>query len=331
MQGEAILGLEAAARGLVRPGTPVPQPRPGRLRQGHGLLAEGFRRRTARAGGRLQRRRRPGRRRALPDEHPGIELVTRRPLRDALGHAATVAEIGPIAQAPRCADARRLRLVARRHADLAGRVAARRLRRRRPEVPRRASRHVADERQRGRLGARSARTRRAARLVPLDARLEGAVDRRRASSRSRRRSSTSTASRRVSTSCSRRASRRRFARTSALPRPAAPARARWASSCGRAARDHRGLRDRDHGARGARRRAGARPLPRALRRDDLRRPGCGQPRPHRPHGPDGALALPGRRPLGARSDARRPGRVRRGRRRRRGRAGEVSQAKPAIA
>ena len=51
--------------------------------------------------------------------------------------------------------------------------------------------------------------------------------------------------------------------------------------------------------------SGARPLPRALRRDGLGRPGRGQPRPHRAHGPDLALALPDRRALGA-SAARSP-------------------------
>ena len=65
--------------------------------------------------------------------------------------------------------------------------------------------------------------------------------------------------------------------------------------------------------------AGARPLPRALRRDDLGRAGRGQPRPHRAHGPDRALAVPDRRPLGARPHVRRPRRPGHGRRRRRGR------------
>ena len=55
-----------------------------------------------------------------------------------------------------------------------------------------------------------------------------------------------------------------------------------------------GLRDRARRPRRPDGHAGARPLPRALRRHDLRRAGRGQPRPHRAHGADGAVALPGR-------------------------------------
>src|SRR5439155_536122 len=50
-------------------------------------------------------------------------------------------------------------------------------------------------------------------------------------------------------------------------------------------------------------------------RDDLGRPGRREPRPHRAHGPDGPLALPGRRAGGARADAGRPRSNRRHRRR----------------
>ena len=54
---------------------------------------------------------------------------------------------------------------------------------------------------------------------------------------------------------------------------------------------HGSLRHGDRGARRADRHPGAVALPRALRRDDLRRAGSRQPRAHRPHGPDGAVAL----------------------------------------
>ena len=87
MQGEAVLGLEAAARGLVQPGTPGAQPRLRRLRQGHGLLAEGLRRRAARARGALQRLGRPGRGRAVPRRAPGDRPADRRPLGDAVRNA----------------------------------------------------------------------------------------------------------------------------------------------------------------------------------------------------------------------------------------------------
>ena len=70
------------------------------------------------------------------DEHPEIELVTVVHSETPSGTLRPVAEIGPIAQRARRADARRLRLVARRHPARAGRVAARRLRRRPAEVPR---------------------------------------------------------------------------------------------------------------------------------------------------------------------------------------------------
>ena len=84
-----------------------------------------------------------------------------------------------------------------------------------------------------------------------------------------------------------------------------------------------GLRDRDHRPRRPHRRAGARPLPRALRRDGLRGPGGREPRPHRPHGPVGTVAAPGRRARGARAHLRRPRCAGRDRRRARGRPGRA--------
>ncbi len=160
MQGEAVLGLEAAARGLVRPGTACLNLVSGHLRLLHGLLAARLRRRAARDRGAVQRRHRPGRGRALPrrsiprSRSSASSTRRRRPARSTRRR-------GPRArsQGARRADARRLRLVARRHAAVARRVAARRLRRRRPEVPRRPSRHVAHERERRGLGSASAPTR----------------------------------------------------------------------------------------------------------------------------------------------------------------------------
>ena len=64
------------------------------------------------------------------------------------------------------------------------------------------------------------------------------------------------------------------------------------------------------GSRGAHRRAGTRTLPRALRRHDLGRPGSGQPRADRPHGADSQLALPRRRACSCRADVRGPRRCR---------------------
>ncbi len=189
-------------------------------------------------------------------------------------------------------------------------MAPRRLRRRRPEVPRRASRHVADDGERRGLGAHSREPGRPAGLLPVDARLEGAVDRRREvpvhalGQRHLRR----------------RGGRRRAARGRAGELDRAP-RALGGGVPRRRARDgpralaaqrrgRVGLRDRDHRPRRPHRRAGARPLPRAVRRDGLRGPGGREPRPHRAHGPVGAVAAPGRRARGARSHLRRPRRAR---------------------
>ena len=125
---------------------------------------------------------------------------------------------------------------------------------------------------------------RAARLLPLDARLEGAVDRRGqvpvhalGLGALRRRG----VGRRAARGGPRGVDRAPRALGRGLPRrrPRDGPRALAAQR-----RDRRGLRDGDRGARGAHRRAGAGALPRALRRDDLRRPGRRQPRPDRAHG-----------------------------------------------
>ena len=76
MQGEAVLGLEAAARALVRPGHDRAQPRLRRVRQVVRPLARRVRRGARRGGGPL-RRGRPGAEavaRALED-HPETALV----------------------------------------------------------------------------------------------------------------------------------------------------------------------------------------------------------------------------------------------------------------
>ena len=126
-------------------------------------------------------------------------------------------------------------------------------------------------------------------VLPLDARLEGAVDRRRASSRSRRRSSTCTASRPAATcvlaegldaSIARHelAARLRGPGVRAMGLELWPRSDEVTAACVTAIAVPDGLTDVQ--VRVA--------LPRALRRDDLRRAGSGQPRPHRPHGADRA-------------------------------------------
>ena len=164
-------------------------------------------------------------------------------------------------------------------------------------MPRRASRDVADDGQRRRLGADPRQPGRSARLLPLDARLEGAVDRRRQVPVHALRRRTCTASRRAVDELLEEGLEASIERHERCCRGLPCRRARdGARALAAQRRDRRGLRDRDRGARGADGRAGAGALPRALRGDDLRRPGCRQPRPHRPHGHvDRAVALPGRR------------------------------------
>ncbi|PWU23266.1 MAG: carbon monoxide dehydrogenase [Candidatus Rokuibacteriota bacterium] len=81
------------------------------------------------------------------------------------------------------------------------------------------------------------------------------------------------------------------------------------------------MRHRDQRAGRPDRRSGSRPLPGALRRHDLGRPGGRKPGTHRSHGPDRQLALSGGRPDCPRADAGRPRRADPDRRGRRGSAG----------
>ena len=208
------------------------EPRPGRLREGHRLLAQGHGRGTARDRSAVQRRGRSGGRRALHGRTPRDRARDGRALRDSVGDVVRRRRDRPDRPRARRADDRRRRVVGRRHAARGRRVAPRRRRRRCAEVPRRPSRDDAHVRERGRLGARPRRTR--PHRAPPTCRCS--TGRRSGStatgSRSRRPSARSTASRRPSTSCSRRGSRTRSRGTSAPRRPAAPASARWGSRCG---------------------------------------------------------------------------------------------------
>ena len=130
MQGEAVLGLEAAARGLVRPGTKVLNLVQGVFGKGMGYWLKDF-------GAELHELEVPYDDAVDPadverylDEHPGIELVT-------VVHSETPSgtlcrRLGDRSDRARArrADAGRLRLVARRDAAEDRRVGARRLRRR---------------------------------------------------------------------------------------------------------------------------------------------------------------------------------------------------------
>ena len=88
MQGEAVLGLEAAARSLVRPGTKVLNLVQGIFGKGMGYWLKDF-------GAELHEIEVPYNDAVDPadverylDEHPGDRARHRRPLRDAVGHAA---------------------------------------------------------------------------------------------------------------------------------------------------------------------------------------------------------------------------------------------------
>ena len=221
-------------------GHPVPQHRLGRVRALHGLLAARLRRRAARARGAVRRLGRCRRRRSLPDRASRDRVRERRPLRDAVGHAEPGRRDRPDREGARLPDVRRLRVVARRHADLPGRVELDICVAGAQKCLGRASRHVADERERGRLGARSGRIppRRAARSCRCSTgRSSGSTAR---SSRSRRRSSTCTASRPRATIVLEQGLEA-IVRPARAGRPgdAAPACAPWGSSCGRAARRSR--------------------------------------------------------------------------------------------
>ena len=179
MQGEAILGLEAAARGLVQPGTPCLNIVSGVFGRYMGYWLRDY-------GAELHELEVPyddsvdaGDVDRYLTEHPEIEFVSVVHSETPSGTLNPVAEIGPIAKAHGCLtfvdcvssfggmpifpDEWML--------DICVAGAA--------EVPGRASRHVADERERGRLARDQGESRGAAQLVPVDARLEGAVDRRR--------------------------------------------------------------------------------------------------------------------------------------------------------
>jgi pyridoxamine--pyruvate transaminase len=99
MQGEAVLGLEAAARGLVQPGTKV-------LNLVQGVFGKGMGYWLADFGAELHELEVPYNDAVDPaaverylDEHPGIELVTVVHSETPSGTFADVAAIGPIARA----------------------------------------------------------------------------------------------------------------------------------------------------------------------------------------------------------------------------------------
>ncbi len=99
MQGEAVLGLEAAARGLVQPGTKVLNLVQGVFGKGMGYWLQDF-------GAELHELEVPYNDAVDPadverylDEHPGIEIVTAVHSETPSGTVCDVSAIGPVAQA----------------------------------------------------------------------------------------------------------------------------------------------------------------------------------------------------------------------------------------
>ena len=115
MQGEAVLGLEAAARGAGRARDALPQPRLRRLRRLVRRLAARVRRRGQRGARPLRRGARPGRRGARARRRTARSSSSRsftpRRRRGSRTRSATIGAARPRA---RRADARRRRLLARR-------------------------------------------------------------------------------------------------------------------------------------------------------------------------------------------------------------------------
>ncbi len=115
MQGEAVLGLEAAGRGLVHPGTPVLNLVSGVFGKGMGYWLKDF-------GAELHELEVPYNDSVDPadvkrylDEHPEIEVLTVVHSETPSGTLHDVCGDRPHGAQPRRADHRRLRLVPRRH------------------------------------------------------------------------------------------------------------------------------------------------------------------------------------------------------------------------
>ena len=159
MQGEAVLGLEAAARGLVQPGTKVLNLVQGVFGKGMGYWLKGFGAELHELEVAYNDAVDPADVERYLDDNPGIELVTVVHSETPSGTVCDVSAIGPIAHARGAltlvdcvsslggiafeTDAWQL--------DVCVAGAA--------EVPRRAARNVADDGQRRRLGANPAPTR----------------------------------------------------------------------------------------------------------------------------------------------------------------------------
>ena len=98
MQGEAVLGLEAAARGLVQPGTKVLNLVQGIFGKGMGYWLKGFGAELHELEVAYNDAVDPADVERYLDEHPGIELVTVVHSETPSGTVCDVSSIGPIAR-----------------------------------------------------------------------------------------------------------------------------------------------------------------------------------------------------------------------------------------
>ena len=179
MQGEAVLGLEAAGRGLVQPGTPVLNLVSGVFGKGMGYWLKDF-------GAELHELEVPYNDSVDPadverylDEHPEIEVLTVVHSETPSGTLHDVAAIGPMAHGRGvltivdCVSS--LGGIEFRTDDWQIDIAVAAAQKCLGGPPG----HHADDGERRGLGADSGQPQRAAGVVPVHARLEGAVDRRR--------------------------------------------------------------------------------------------------------------------------------------------------------
>ena len=177
MQGEAVLGLEAAARSLATKGTPVLNLVSGVFGKGFGYWLSAHRRRPPGARGALRplRDRGAGPRPSRPPSRGQGGLGG--PLRDAVGHAQPGArDRAPVPRAGR-GHGRGRRRLARGHPARVGGVGSGPARGGTPEVSGRPTRHVAHGHQPPGLGCHRCQPGCTAGLVPVHHRLPRPVAR----------------------------------------------------------------------------------------------------------------------------------------------------------
>ena len=170
MQGEAVLGLESAARSLCTRGTPV-------LNLVSGVFGKGFGYWLTALGADLHEIEVPYDEAidadavaAYLDAHPDIKVLSVVHSETPSGTLNPVDRLGPICRSRGVVSIVDVGLIAgRRRAALRG-VAAGPAGGRPPEVPRRPARHVADGRQPAGVGGHRGEPRRAPGLLPVDAR-----------------------------------------------------------------------------------------------------------------------------------------------------------------